>query len=218
MGSVPQISSGTYFKRLSIVPQTSSFWYGHHANLDLCKWHVDTIAKTRKNDQDHATKDASPYHTDKKKIQVEKRCSEQKKEGTDKHADEESKHPTDKETEEGSDQGSNKDQDSDVSFQDEIDEAIDSTEKEEDRIEYIKRSTKEAVVEHIAPAPSAHAEQSHVDVCIAPALALEYIAQAPVDECIAPEPAVSYASPARVMERAAPNFCRRLPRFDVAHH
>ena len=47
---------------------------------------------------------------------------------------------TDKETEEGSDQNSDKDQDSDVSFQ----EAIDSTEKEEDWIEYIKRSTKEA--------------------------------------------------------------------------
>ena len=31
-----------------------------------------------------------------------------------------------------------------MSFQEEIDEAIDSTEKEEDWIEYIKRSTKEA--------------------------------------------------------------------------
>ena len=60
------------------------------------------------------------------------------------------------------------------------------------------------VVEHIAPAPSVHAEQSHVDVCIAPAPAMAYTAQAPVDECIAQEPAVSYAAPARVIESAAP--------------
>ena len=51
---------------------------------------------------------------------------------------------SDKETEEGPDQNSNKDQDSDVSFQDEVDKEIDATENEEDWIEYIKRSTKEA--------------------------------------------------------------------------
>ena len=36
------------------------------------------------------------------------------------------------------------DQDSDLSFQEDDEEEIDSTEKEEDWIEYIKRSTKEA--------------------------------------------------------------------------
>ena len=51
---------------------------------------------------------------------------------------------SDKEKEEGPDQNSNKDQDSDVSFQEEFDEEIDATENEEDWIEYIKRSTKEA--------------------------------------------------------------------------
>ena len=61
-----------------------------------------------------------------------------------KQADEESKGATDKETEEGLDQNSNKDQDSDVSFQEDAEEEIDSTENEEDWIEYIKRSTKEA--------------------------------------------------------------------------
>ena len=65
-------------------------------------------------------------------------------EGIDKHADEENMYATDKETEEGSDQNSNKDQDSDVSFQEEVDEEIDATENEEDWIENIKRSTKEA--------------------------------------------------------------------------
>ena len=57
---------------------------------------------------------------------------------------------TDKDTEEGSDQNSDKDQDSDVSFQEDKDEAIDTTEKEEDWIEYIKRNTKE-VEEHMKP-------------------------------------------------------------------
>ena len=37
-----------------------------------------------------------------------------------------------------------KNQDSDVSFQEDADEEIDATENEEDWIEYIKRSTKEA--------------------------------------------------------------------------
>ena len=62
-----------------------------------------------------------------------------------KQTDEESKGATDKETEEGSDQNSNKDQDSVVSFQEDAEDESDSTENEEDWIEYIKRrSTKEA--------------------------------------------------------------------------
>ena len=48
------------------------------------------------------------------------------------------------ETGEGSEQNSGKDQDSDVSFQQDSDEEIDKSEKEEEWIEFIKRSTKEA--------------------------------------------------------------------------
>ena len=70
--------------------------------------------------------------------------SRKKEEEAEKYADEKSKGMTDKETEEGSDRNSNKDQDSDVSFQEDTDEEIDATEDEEDWIEYIKRSTKEA--------------------------------------------------------------------------
>ena len=52
---------------------------------------------------------------------------------------------TDAETEEGSKQSSTCDQDSDVSFHEDTDEEIDKGEIEEkDRVEYIKRSTKEA--------------------------------------------------------------------------
>ena len=50
---------------------------------------------------------------------------------------------TDEETGEGSEQSSNKDQDSDASFQ-EDDAEIDKSEKEEKKMEFIKRSTEEA--------------------------------------------------------------------------
>ena len=130
VGSVPQVWTRIDLERLPTMPQTTSFQHDHHAKIDLRKWNVDVITETRKNDQDRATKDASPRCTNKKKIQIKKRSSEQ--------------NSGDKETEEGSDQNSDKDQDSDVSFQEDIDEALDTTEKYEDWIEYIKRSTKEA--------------------------------------------------------------------------
>ena len=74
-----------------------------------------------------------------KKVTIDK-----KEEETEVLTKENNKDMTDEESEEGPDQNSNKDQDSDVSFQDEVDEEIDATENEEDWIEYIKRSTKEA--------------------------------------------------------------------------
>ena len=67
-----------------------------------------------------------------------------KEEGTEKVDEKDEGGTTDKETDEGSEQDSKKDQDSDVSFQEDADEEIDATENEEDWIEYIKRSTKEA--------------------------------------------------------------------------
>ena len=62
--------------------------------------------------------------------------------------DEDNEGISEKETEEDSQHDSNKDQDSEVSFQDEVDEEIDATENEEDWIEFIKRSTREAE-EHV---------------------------------------------------------------------
>ena len=79
-----------------------------------------------------------------RKYKSKKVTANKKDEGTDKMEEEDKEGTTDKETEEGSEQNSNKDQDSDVSFQEEADEEIDATENEEDWIEYIKRSTKEA--------------------------------------------------------------------------
>ena len=78
------------------------------------------------------------------KSKTKKEAADKTEEQKVKYEEEEKKCATDKETEEGSDQNSNKDQDSDVSFQEDIEEAIDFSEKEEEWIQYIKRSTKEA--------------------------------------------------------------------------
>ena len=75
-----------------------------------------------------------------KKVKMDKK----KEEGTEKEEAKGEGNTTDKETDEGSEQDSKKDQDSEVSFQEDADEEIDATENEEDWIEYIKRSTKEA--------------------------------------------------------------------------
>ena len=68
VGSISQISSGIDLKRLPTVPQTSSFQHGHHSYDDLCKWHLDSYAEARTDDQESAKEDASPYYSDKKKI------------------------------------------------------------------------------------------------------------------------------------------------------
>ena len=65
----------------------------------------------------------------KRKYKSKNDVANKKEEEIDKLAGEENKYATGKETEEGSEHNSNKDQDSEVSFQEEIDEAIDSTEK-----------------------------------------------------------------------------------------
>ena len=58
--------------------------------------------------------------------------------------DENNENISDRETEDDLQEDSNKDQDSDVSFQEEADEEIDATDKEEEWIDFIKRSTEEA--------------------------------------------------------------------------
>ena len=128
------------------MSQTTSIRHGVHANTDIRKWHVDIITKTRKNVQDHATENATPHRTNKEKIQIKKQeeAADETEDETKKHEEEEKKRVTDKETEEGSNHNSNNDQDSDVSFPEGNDEAIDTTEKEEEWIEFVKRSTKEA--------------------------------------------------------------------------
>ena len=126
------------------MPQTSPFQHGGNTDNDICQQHVDTDAETRKDDQDRAAKDDSPDYTDETKSTNRRNDNEQKRRGYRKSGRKDEGGTTDKETDEGSEQDSKKDQDSDVSFQEDADEEIDATENEEDWIEYIKRSTKEA--------------------------------------------------------------------------
>ena len=58
--------------------------------------------------------------------------------------DENNENISDREAEDDLQEDSNKDQDSDVSFQEEADEDIDATDNEEEWVEFIKRSTKDA--------------------------------------------------------------------------
>ena len=70
--------------------------------------------------------------TKRKYKSTKKEAADKTAEETNKYEEEEIKCATDKGTEEGSDQNSDKDQDCDVSFREDIDEAIDTTEKEEE--------------------------------------------------------------------------------------
>ena len=72
MGSFTRISSRIDIERLPTLPQTSSFQNGDQTDDDLRQGNVDINTKARKDDQDCATKDASPYRTDEKKI-IEKK-------------------------------------------------------------------------------------------------------------------------------------------------
>ena len=80
----------------------------------------------------------------KRRYKPKKTKTTKKEEGTEKVDEKDEEGTTDKETDEGSEEDSKKDQDSDASFQKDADEEIDATENEEDWIDYIKRSTKEA--------------------------------------------------------------------------
>ena len=80
----------------------------------------------------------------KRKYKTKKKATSKKDEEPRMPKDEDNENTSEKDTEDDSQQDSNKDQDSDVSSQEEADEEIDATENEEDWVEFIKRSTKEA--------------------------------------------------------------------------
>ena len=108
MGSVPQISPSVDIEGLSPLPQTSPFQHGGNTDDDLCQQHVDIDAETREDDQDRATKDASPDCTDETKIQTEKMTANKKEEGTGETDKKDEEGTTEKETDEGSEQDSKK--------------------------------------------------------------------------------------------------------------
>ena len=118
--------------------------YGHHTYVDLCKRHVDTHAKHEKMIKTAQQKMLRLIKQTKRKYKTKRKASNKKDEEPEVTKDKDNDNMSEKDTEDESQEDSNKDQDSDVSFQEQADEEIDATENEEDWIEFIKRSTKEA--------------------------------------------------------------------------
>ena len=106
---------------------------------------MDTEPRTRKNDPIDATQDATPHHPDEKKIQkIEKHVMEHKdEEGI---ADKTENCSTDDESGDGQSTKSEDDLDSGVTFDEDSEKDIDTVEiEEEDWIDYIRRSTADAI-------------------------------------------------------------------------
>ena len=99
---------------------------------------MDTHKRARKNDSIDATQNASSRHTNEKKIQ--KKIVKRKDE-TNEEKDTNDLGSTGGESEDGQSSITHNDQDSDVSFENDTDEEIDTTViEEEDLIEHIERS------------------------------------------------------------------------------
>ena len=98
---------------------------------------MDTHRRARKNDTIDATQSAPTHHN--KKIVKRKDNTNEEKDTNDMSS-------TGDESEDGQSSNTHEDQDSDVSFENDTEEEIDTTEiEEEDWIEYIKRSTNDAM-------------------------------------------------------------------------
>ena len=106
---------------------------------------MDTEQRTRKNDSIDATQDAATHHPDEKKIQkIEKQDVEPKEEKG--IVDITENCCTDDESDDGQSIKSKDDVDSEVTSDEDSDKEIDTIEiEEEDWIDYIKRSTSDAL-------------------------------------------------------------------------
>ena len=113
--------------------------------MPLRSRNMDTEQRTRKNDSIDAMQDATTHHPDEKKIQKnEKQDIEPKEENG--IVDMTENCSTDDESGEGQSTKSKDDVDSEVTFEEDSDEEMDTIEnEEEDWIEYIKRSTVDAL-------------------------------------------------------------------------
>ena len=106
---------------------------------------MDTEPRTRKNDPIDTTQDATPHHTDEKKIQkIEKQVIEHTiEEGND---DTTENCSTDDKSSDDQSTKSEDDMDSGVTFDEDSEKDIDTAEiEEEDWIDYIRRSTADAI-------------------------------------------------------------------------
>ena len=145
MGDLPQIQTRVDIKKLHA--QTSSTTFRRHSFSDymLRSRNMDTEQGPRKNDSIDATQDATTHYPDKKKIQkIEKQDIEPKEEK--RNVDITEICSTDDESDDGQSTKSKDDVDSEVTFEEDSDEEMDTIEiEEEDWIEDIKRSTADAL-------------------------------------------------------------------------
>ena len=103
---------------------------------------MDTHKRARKNDSIDATQNAPTHHTNEKKMQTDRETKYE----TNDEKDTNDLGSTGDESEDGQSSITHNDQDSDISFENDTDEEIDTTViEEEDWIEYIENNTDEAM-------------------------------------------------------------------------
>ena len=145
LGDLPQIQTRADIKKLHA--QTSSTTFRRHSFSDylLRSGNMGTEQRSRKNDSIDTTQDATTHHTDEKKIpKNEKQDIEPKEEKE--IGDMNENCSTDDESDDGQSTKSKDDVDSEVTFDEDSDEEMDTLEiEEEDWIEDIKRSTADAL-------------------------------------------------------------------------
>ena len=128
LGDVSQVQTGTDIEKQPAQTSIPAIRRNDNSDDMLRIKNMDTHQRARKNDTIDATQNAPTHHTNEKKIQEDRETKIQD------------------ESEDGQSSNSHKDQDSDVSFENDTEEEVDTTEiEEEDWIEYIKRSTNDAM-------------------------------------------------------------------------
>ena len=145
MGDLPQIQTRVDIKKLHA--QTSSTALRRHSFSDylLRSGNMGIEQRTRKNDSIDATQDATTqYQTKRKYKKIEKQDIEPKEEN--RKVDNTEMCSSDDESGDGQSTKTQDDEDSEVTFEDDPDEEMDTAAiEEEDWIDYIKRSTVDAL-------------------------------------------------------------------------
>ena len=145
MGDLPQIQTRVDIEKLHAQTSFAPFRCHSFSDSLLRSRNMNTEQRTRKNDSIDATQDATTHQPDEKKIQkIEKQDIGPKEENGKVNITEMCS--TDDESGDGQSTRTQNDVDSEVSFEDDADEEIDTTViEEEDWIEYIKRSAEDAM-------------------------------------------------------------------------
>ena len=145
MGDLPQVQIRIDIKKLHAQTSYAPFRRHRFSDSLLRSRNMDTEQRTRKNDSIDATQEATTHHPDEKKIQeIEKQDIEPKEEKG--IVDMTENCSTDDESGDCQSTKSKDDVDSEVTFDEDSDKEMDTIEiEEEDWIEYIKRSTADAL-------------------------------------------------------------------------